>query len=212
MAGTPLAPADILFGAMRTDDELWQRAVAGDADAFGVLFERHGRALYNFLFRLCGDWSEAEDLTSATFLVAYRRRGCSNVEEGKVLPWLYGVALNAARNRRRSLRRGRLALGRAGAPRAEHDIGPDALARIDAERRMRELLPLIRSLPRRERDVLSLCGLGGLSYEDAAAALGVPVGTVRSRLSRARARLRELAAASGHEGDETVADRRFAES
>jgi hypothetical protein len=50
VAGTPLAPADILFGAMRTDDELLQRAVAGDADAFGVLFERHARALYNSSF------------------------------------------------------------------------------------------------------------------------------------------------------------------
>lgn len=66
---------------------------------------------------------------------------------------------------------------------------------------MRAALGLPASLPRREQDIFVLCTWQGLSYEDAALALGIPVGTVRSRLSRARARLRELSAAGGHEED-----------
>jgi RNA polymerase sigma-70 factor (ECF subfamily) len=69
---------------------------------------------------------------------------------------------------------------------------------------MRELLRLFTRLPRREQDVLALCDWSGLSYEDAAAALDIPIGTVRSRLARGRRRLRELATASGPEGDVDV--------
>jgi DNA-directed RNA polymerase specialized sigma24 family protein len=89
----------------RTDHELWRRAAAGDPEAFGLLYERHARAIYNYLFRRCGDWSVAEDLTSVVFLEAFRRRADATVAEGKVLAWLYGVATNVVRNQRRSLRR-----------------------------------------------------------------------------------------------------------
>jgi RNA polymerase sigma-70 factor (ECF subfamily) len=88
-----------------TDIELWERAVAGDAEAYGLLFERHARAIYNYLFRRCADWSVAEDLTSVVFLDAYRRRTSVRIHDGKVLPWLYGVATNVLRNQRRSRRR-----------------------------------------------------------------------------------------------------------
>lgn len=184
-----------------TDHELWRRASAGDPEAFGLLYERHARAIYNYLFRRCGDWSVAEDLTSVAFLEAYRRRTDAMVAEGKVLPWLYGVATNVVRNQRRSLRRYSEALKRVPPPEPELGVAGQAAERIDAQREMRSVIAALEQLPESDKDVLALCVWSALSYEDAAAALGVPVGTVRSRLSRARARLTELTRPSGHELD-----------
>ncbi len=186
-----------------TDAELWSLASREPA-AFGVLFERHARAVYNFCFRRTADWALAEDLTSVVFLEAWRRREDVRLDGDSALPWLLGVATNVVRNRWRSQRRHKAALERF--PReTSGDFAPDADARLDDERRMRETLRLVAKLPRREQEVLALCGWGDLSYEKAAAALDLPIGTVRSRLSRARARVRELAEASGHERDDDQA-------
>jgi RNA polymerase sigma factor (sigma-70 family) len=186
--------------ALATDAELWRRAADGDPHAFGVLFERHARTVYNYLFRRTADWALAEDLTSLVFLEAWRRRRDVSLEHESALPWLYGVATNVLRNRRRSQWRYRAALERLPHERGS-DIADDADARLDDERRMRSALRLLSRLPKREQDVIALCGWSELSYEEAAVALGLPVGTVRSRLSRARVRLRELAGAGGHERD-----------
>jgi RNA polymerase sigma-70 factor (ECF subfamily) len=180
------------------DSSLWSRSGTGDADAFGLLFERHAKAIYNFCFRRTGSWEAAEDLLSIVFLVAWRRRN-QELPPGKVLPWLYGIATNVVRNRRRSEWRHRAALARVPAARPEAGFDADSEERLDDEGRMREALSLLARLPRRELDVFVLCAWSGLSYEDAALALGVPVGTVRSRLSRARQRLRELDSAPGHD-------------
>jgi RNA polymerase sigma factor (sigma-70 family) len=181
-----------------TDLELWGRAVDGEPDAFGVLFERHARAVYNFLFRRTADWALAEDLTSVVFLEAWRRREDVRLDGGVALPWLLGVATNVLRNRRRSQWRHRAALQRV--PRERDDgFAEDANERLDDERRMRFVLRSVAKLPRHEQEVLALCGWAELSYEEAAVALDVPVGTVRSRLSRARARMRELTPETGHE-------------
>jgi RNA polymerase sigma factor (sigma-70 family) len=183
------------------DAQLWERAVEGDAEAFGFLFERHARTVYNYCFRQCGDWSIAEDLTSAVFLEAWRRRGSLKItEETPHVAWLLGVALNLLRNQRRALRRYEAALGRIPPPPEGSDIGDDVAARLDDERRAALLMKLARQLPRRQRDVLMLCDWTGLTYQEAAFALDTPVGTVRSRLFRARRRLREMTA-----GDEPPA-------
>jgi RNA polymerase sigma factor (sigma-70 family) len=182
----------------RTDTELWEQAAAGESAAFGLLYERHARAIYNYLFRRCADWSLAEDLTSVVFLEAYRRRTTVAIEEGKVLPWLYGVATNVLRNQRRSLRRHADALRRLPPPEPLLGIAGEAAERVDAERRMRLVLAALDGLTQSDQEVLVLCLWSELSYEDAAVALGVPVGTVRSRLSRARSRLTDLVAGDAH--------------
>ena len=166
-----------------------------------MLFERHSRAVYNFCFRRTADWAVAEDLTSIVFLEAWRRRGDVTLKDGRALPWLLGVAVNVLRNRGRAERRHRAALSRLTLEQSP-DFADAVDARLDDERRMRATLRTIAKLPRREQDVLALCAWAGLSYEDAAVALGLPVGTVRSRLSRARARVRELMSESGHELDD----------
>jgi RNA polymerase sigma factor (sigma-70 family) len=184
-----------------TNDALWRRARAGEPEAFGLLYERHARAIYNYLFRRCADWSLAEDLTSVVFLEGFRRRAEVEIEEGKVLPWLYGVASNVVRNQRRSMRRHAEALKRVRPPEPVLGIAGEAAERLDAQRRMRSILAALDELPESDKEVLALCVWSELSYEDAAAALGVPVGTVRSRLARARARLGELVEPNGHELD-----------
>ena len=174
-----------------SDDALWGHVRNGDADALATLFRRHADAIYNYCFRRLGDWDAAEDMVSIVFLEAWRKRD-ADVQTGKVLPWLYGIAANVVRNRRRSERRYAAVLRRLPADGPTPDPADDALARVDDERRMKRLLARVGELPRQEQDVLALSVWSELSYEDAALALGVPVGTVRSRLSRARAHLREL--------------------
>jgi RNA polymerase sigma-70 factor (ECF subfamily) len=176
-----------------SDGDLWRRAVEGEPDAFGVLFERHAQAVYNYLFRRTADWALAEDLTSVVFVEAWRRRTDVRLQRELLLPWLLGVATNVLRNKRRSQWRHRAALKRLPREHAQ-DFADEANDRLDDEREMRTVLRTIAQLPRREQDVLALCAWAELSYEEAAVALGVPVGTVRSRLSRARARIRERSA------------------
>jgi|SRR5579859_3059012 len=181
-----------------SDGRLWARSRAGDSGAFGLLFERHAKAIYNYCFRRVGDWAAAEDLVSIVFLEAWRRRDKA-LPDDKVLPWLYGIATNVLRNRRRSERRFAAALRRMPPTEADADFAERSDERLDDQRRMRRVLDLLAELPRREQDVLALCSWMELSYEEAAFALNIPVGTVRSRLSRARIHLRELYAGYGHE-------------
>jgi DNA-directed RNA polymerase specialized sigma24 family protein len=94
------------------DGELWARAQAGDAGAFGVLFDRHANSVYRYCFRRSADWALAEDLTSVVFFEAWRRCAEVKLSGGGLLPWLLGVATNVIRNQRRSLRRYRAALER----------------------------------------------------------------------------------------------------
>jgi RNA polymerase sigma factor (sigma-70 family) len=180
------------------DSVLWSRARAGDTEAFGELFERHGRTIYNYCFRRVGNWAAAEDLVSIVFLEAWRRLD-KPLPSGKELPWLFGIATNVVRNRRRAERRYAAALRRIPEPEADPNFAEDSDQRVDDEELMGRALEFLARLPRREQEVFSLCVWSELNYEDAAAALRIPVGTVRSRLSRARARLRELGSAVGHE-------------
>ena len=172
--------------------------MALDERTLGLLFDRHAKLIYNYCFRRVGDWAIAEDLVSVVFLEAWRRRKTLR-DPDKALPWLYGIATNVVRNRRRAQRRYAAALGRVPAAQPEPDFAADALARLDDERVTHGLLAELARLPRREQDVFVLCAWFDLSYEDAAVALGIPIGTVRSRLSRARRRMREPKGVSGHE-------------
>ncbi|WP_405881239.1 RNA polymerase sigma factor [Streptomyces sp. NBC_01136] len=169
------------------------RVRAGESSAFAELFDSYARAVYNHAFRLTADWSTAEDVMAATFLEAWRLRDRVDPEGGSLRPWLLGIATNTARNQYRTNRRYRQAAhAAASAELSVPDHAEDVAARVDDRRRLATALTALAALRRPEREVIALCLGEGLDYEAAAEALGIPVGTVASRLSRARKKLRAL--------------------
>ncbi|PVE05897.1 RNA polymerase sigma factor [Streptomyces scopuliridis] len=176
--------------------QLRTRIRAGDSSAYAELFDSYARAIYNHAFRLTADWSTAEDVMAATFMEAWRLRERVDPEGGSLRPWLLGIATNTARNQFRSNRRYRAAANAAAAAELSVPDHADEVAdRIDDRRRLATVLTSLAALRRPEREVIALCLGEGLDYEAAAEALGIPVGTVASRLSRARRKLRALAEA-----------------
>jgi RNA polymerase sigma-70 factor (ECF subfamily) len=172
------------------DPSAWPALVrAGDADAFGAVYDSCAKAVYNHAFRLLGDWSVAEDVMAQTFLEAWRSRARIAADCESLRPWLLGIATNLARGHRRSSRRRAVALSRLGAPPDVPDFSDDVSGRLDDTDRIAALHRSLSRLRPDEFEVLALCAWSELSYAEAAEALGIPVGTVRSRLSRARAKL-----------------------
>jgi len=163
------------------DTQAWARALDGDGDAFGVLFDRHRDRLVRHSRRLVTSAHDVDDVVAITFLEAWRRRDRVRLVEGSVLPWLLVTATLSAQNLRRGIRRHRALLQRLP---AEPD-SPDHADRIDGGPASEALTAL--SLG--DRQVIVLCVLEGFSTNEAALALGVPPGTVKSRLSRAKQRL-----------------------
>jgi RNA polymerase sigma-70 factor (ECF subfamily) len=179
--------------SMSTDRALWLRAAEGDAEAFAQLYDRHGRAIYNFLYRRTASWSDAEDLTSAVFLQAWRRRSEVELDRDSALPWLLRTADYTVRNEWRSKARYRRALAAAHLLVAhERDHADEVAGRVDDDRQIRRARVALRKLPKQEQEIVELCIWAGLDQQAAAVALGIPLGTVKSRLSRARKHLREL--------------------
>lgn len=176
-----------------SDNDLRRRVRAGDREAFAELYEAFAGAVYNHGLRLTGDWSAAEDIMSETFLAAWANRATVHEEGGTLLPWLLGIATHKADNARRSVRRRQLFLTRRPQPTAVEDFAPEAAGRLDDVRRLRAVQASLGRLRRHEREVLALCVFSGLDYQQTAQALGICVGTVRSRLSRARKKLARLA-------------------
>jgi len=180
-----------------SDEDLWRACVGGDADAFGVLFNRHADVVFRYCLSRCGSWHDAEELVSITFLEAWRQRNKLKPQKDSLLPWLLGVATNANRNRARAS--GRYAdflmrLPHSDPRHGEHeaDHAESVTSRVDAEREVRELLDTTAGLHDGERDVVILCLMNGISQDDAAKTLGVRAGTVKSRLHRARAKLAKM--------------------
>ena len=175
-----------------TDIDLCAEVADGDRGAFARLFDRHVQAVANHCFRLSGSWATAEDLTQATFLIAWRRRQDIRVVAGSALPWLLTVATNNVRTERRTQRRWLAAIRRMPVVTETADPADEIAGRVDDQRRMRPILVAVRRLPRAERKAIALCVWAGLSYTDAAQALGIREVSVRSQVSRARARLARL--------------------
>jgi RNA polymerase sigma factor (sigma-70 family) len=171
------------------DAELWTRCVDGDADALGSLFDRHSDAVFRYCLSRTGSRHEAEELVSVTFLEAWRQRSSLTLQRDSLLPWLLGVATNTAR----SARRYEQFLDRLPHTQFVPDHAPAAVERIDTERQVQELLAGTAALTDGERDVLLLCVMNGYSYEETATSLGIRVGTVRSRVNRAKKKLRSAA-------------------
>nr|WP_207944635.1 RNA polymerase sigma factor [Actinomadura rubrisoli] len=183
------------------------RLRAGDQDAFAEVFDEHAAVVYRHAVRVVGDWAAAEDVVSLTFMEAWRLREGIRPDGESLRPWLLGIAANVLRNTGRAARRHRAALSRLPRGDTMPDFADDLVGRMaDAEQLAAARAALGRLRPA-EREVFALVVWSGLDYAEAAEALAVPVGTVRSRLSRARKRLRELTDADLR-AQRTRADRR----
>ena len=160
-------------------------------DRFGHIYDRHFPGIYRYIASRVGP-DEADDLTAETFIDAFRRRESFDPARGDVRPWLFGIATRLVAQHRRAEARRYRALARTP---AEPDPGGHddrVAALVSAQARREPLLRALAGLSNEDRDVLLLIALGGLSYEEVAAALSIPPGTVASRLSRARRKVRSV--------------------
>lgn len=163
-----------------------------EPEHFAVLFRRYAPEVQRYVRRRIGAGA-ADDVVAETFLAAFRQRAAYDLERHNARPWLYGIATNLVVKHRRSEARRIRATARLVAhqapPADEAQVVSEA---VDAAGEWQRVAVALTQLPPPERDVLLLHVWEGLPYEDVAEAVGIPVGTVRSRLNRARRRLREL--------------------
>jgi RNA polymerase sigma factor (sigma-70 family) len=169
-----------------------------DPRQFAAVFDRHAGVVFRFLVRRVGR-DTADELLGETFRIAFERRSTFDRERENARPWLYGIATNLLAKYRRTEARRLRATARLAAAFPADRSADDVASVLDARQLCRVVIDAITELPDGERDALLLYAWEELDYEDIAVALGIPVGTVRSRLNRARSRLRELRAGTGEQ-------------
>jgi len=179
------------------------RASVAQPELFETIFNRHHRRIWAYLARN-GGRERADELAGDVFVAAFSYRDRYDAGRGSVVAWLYGIAANLNRTRFRRQARAARALVRVaaqGVP-ATSEID-DTLAALDGGSELARVRSAMAALPERDRELIVLVAWERLSYAEIADVLGLELGTVRSRLSRARRRLRELA---GLDGEPTVTD------
>jgi RNA polymerase sigma-70 factor (ECF subfamily) len=177
------------------DATILARSLA-EPELFAVVYRRHAPAIQRYVTRRIGA-QDADDVVTETFLAAFAQRATFRADGRDCLPWLYGIATNLlGRHRRAELRRLRSSAGTWAATETEPftDRVDD---RVSAQAAKARLAAALARLPASQRDALLLFAWAGLPYEQVAAATGVPLGTVQSRISRARASLRRALADLG---------------
>jgi RNA polymerase sigma-70 factor (ECF subfamily) len=160
-----------------------------EPEHFTVLFRRHAPDIRRYVVRRLGQ-DAADDIVAETFLLAFRQRDSYDQARADARPWLYGIATNLIGRHRRAEIRLYRALARTGADPVMEPFTDRVDDRVSASTASRRLAAGLARLPEELRDTLLLVAWSGLSYQEAATALGIPVGTVRSRISRARSKLR----------------------
>ncbi|HEX4224666.1 MAG TPA: RNA polymerase sigma factor [Pseudonocardiaceae bacterium] len=169
-----------------------------DPTEFAALYDRHAVAIHRYVARRLGP-AVAEDLVAETFLAAFRRRKRYDPAHADARPWLYGMAANLIGKHRRSEVRMLRAFARTGHDSAAEGYADRVDDRVVAGALRRELAAALAQLSSGDRDVLLLVAWADLSYEEVATALRIPIGTVRSRLNRARRKTRAALATTSEE-------------
>jgi RNA polymerase sigma factor (sigma-70 family) len=165
---------------------------ASDPEAFAILYDRHAATLHRYVARRLGE-GVADDIVADTFLSAFRKRARFDPgTSSNARPWLYGIAANLIGKHTRSEVRMLRAYARTGADPVltQQATFDDAFGRAESATGERDLARALATLAKGDREVLLLIAWADLSYAEVATALGIPVGTVRSRLNRARIRVR----------------------
>lgn len=180
--------ADRQLVAEQESDAWYVKASLDDRSLFTVLYDRHAAALYRYARGRVGA-EFVDDVVSETFLVAFRRRDRYDVSRPDARPWLFGILTKEISHYRRRERTHYRALARSHPADVVPDPAEEAVAGAAARAVRGPLARALADLSARDRDVLLLIAWGGLSYEETALAVGIPIGTVRSRLNRARRKL-----------------------
>ena len=176
-------------GADVHDAELIRQSLT-DPERFATLFDRHHRPIHHYVARRLGTQA-ADDIVGETFLIAFRRRESYDLTRGHALPWLYSIATSLVARHRRDEERYLRALRRTGVDPLPEPLADQITRRVAAQGQERRLTGALADLSQGDRDVLLLVAWGDLSYEETAEALSIPIGTVRSRLHRARRKVRK---------------------
>jgi RNA polymerase sigma-70 factor (ECF subfamily) len=174
----------------QTDADLLFRLSRGDEVAYRELFRRHERATYRVALVMMQSTWDAEEVVASTFLELWRKRDAVRLVDGSVLPWLLTVLSFMAKNHQRGTRRYRKLLARVPHAGTEPDHADEVARTVDALPVTAAVREALAELDARDASILLLCVVQELSTRDAALALGIPDGTVKSRLSRVKARLR----------------------
>jgi RNA polymerase sigma factor (sigma-70 family) len=167
----------------------WDLARAGDPAAFGAVFDELRDRVFGQALRLTRSTHDAEDVTALVFLEAWRRRSAVQVIDGSIIAWLLVTTNYVARNAARTARRYRAAMATLPPPEPHPDFSSDVDDRLDRESRATDARAAFARLSKNDQDVITLCVIEELTLPMAATVLDVPVGTVKSRLSRAKQRL-----------------------
>jgi RNA polymerase sigma factor (sigma-70 family) len=161
-----------------------------EPEQFTEVFRRHAPYIQRYVVRRLGE-DAADDIVAETFMLAFRQRDSYDPARADARPWLYGIATNLIGRHRLAETRKYRALARTGADPVTESFTDRVDDRVSASAAGRLLAAALARLPEELRDTLLLVAWGDLSYEETATALGIPVGTVRSRVSRARSKLRQ---------------------
>lgn len=175
-----------------SDEWLWRRVVNGDGDSFGVLFDRHRDRVFHHALRVVSSSHTAEDITAIVFYEAWHRREYVRMVNASIVAWLLVTTNNTIRNHARHQRRYRQFLQQLPPPNIEPDIAEDIADADELELETAILRKAFHRLKPSARDVLTLCVVEGFSLLEASTALGIPEGTVKSRLHRAKNQLGSL--------------------
>jgi len=169
---------------VNTDNTIIARSLT-EPSAFGEVFVRHAPRIHRYVARRLGDGA-ADDIISETFLIAFERRRRYDQSYSDCAPWLYGIATNLISRHRVQEARTLNFLARTTDREACNEAMHQTIAQLDAQLEVSRLATALGKLKDRDRDVLLLFAWEDFSYEQISAALNIPVGTVRSRLNRAR--------------------------
>lgn len=187
--------------ANNSDETLLRRSASGDEEAFVTLYRRRQAGIYRFALHMSGSEPIAEEIVQEVFMTVIREVGKFDANRGSVQAFLIGVARNYVL---RALERNRLYVGLEEETEEGSADGSDVLGDLTRAEAIENLRKAVLELPAAYREAIVLCDLEELSYADAAASLELPVGTIRSRVSRGRALLAQKLAGAGSSGSDSL--------
>ncbi|MBO1741604.1 RNA polymerase sigma factor [Leifsonia sp. TF02-11] len=174
----------------RTDAVLWLEATTGTERSFGVLFDRYRIRVFRKAYAQLKSVHDAEDVVAIVFLEAWRSRAKVRIVDGAILPWLLSVTSYVLLNQARGTRRWRRLLAALPEPEEQADHADDVLERLNQNAQLRAIYDAMTTLNAQERSIIDLIVIEELPVATVAALLDIPIGTVKSKLHRAREKIR----------------------